>query len=229
MKYNQKCTFAIAKNNSMKNIDQTKNNIVILSNGEKPSHIIPINILKNAEKIICCDGAISFLEQQNIKPHIIIGDCDSITSAHKEKYKSIIYEDNNTEYNDLQKAIKYCIKNKFSEVTILGATGLREDHFLANIGILMHYANRISLTMVTNYGIFTPINKTTTFNSYRGQQISVFSFSPETEITYHGLKYPVSKKTFKELWEGSLNEALSESFTIETEKNAALLLVYAAF
>ena len=212
----------------MKKLLQTNNNIVILSNGEKPSHIIPINILKNTEKIICCDGAISFLEQKNFKPHIIIGDCDSITSAQKEKYKSIIYEDNNTEYNDLQKAIKYCIENKYSEVTILGATGLREDHFLANIGILMHYANHISLTMITNYGIFTPINKTTTFNSYHGQQISVFSFIPETEITYHGLKYPVSKKTFKELWEGSLNEAVSESFTIEIEKNAAIL-VFMAF
>ena len=201
---------------------------VILANGEKPTHAISVNILKNAARIICCDGAISFLEQENIIPHIIIGDCDSISSEQKEKHKSIIHIDDNFEYNDLQKAIKYGIKNGEQEAVILGAGGQRDDHFLANIGILMHYANKISLKMVTNYGIFTPINSTTTFESYPGQQISIFSFSPEAEITFHGLKYPVHKQNFKELWEGSLNEAIAQHFTVEIEKNAAIL-VFAAF
>ena len=202
--------------------------IVILADGEKPSHEIPVGILKNAEKIICCDGAISFLERQNIIPHIIIGDCDSITSEQKEKYKSIIQKDDNLAYNDLQKALKYCIENGWKDVVILGATGWREDHFLANIGILMHYADRLSLTMVTNYGIFTPINGTTTFESYAGQQVSVFSFTPEAEITFHGLKYAVDKQKFKELWEGSLNEAVAQSFTVELGKGA-VVLVYRVF
>jgi len=201
---------------------------LILASGENPTHAIPINILKNAENLICCDGAISFLEQQNITPHIIIGDCDSISSMQKEKYKSIILKDDNWEYNDLQKALKYCIENGWKDVTILGATGNRDDHFLANIGILMHYANRLSLTMVTNFGIFTPINATSTFESYPGQQISIFSFSPETKITFHGLKYPVYKQKFKELWEGSLNEAVAQCFTIELEENSAIL-VYVVF
>ena len=201
---------------------------VILSNGEIPTHIIPLNYLKNAEKIICCDGAISFLEQHNITPNVIIGDCDSITSAQKEKYKSIIHEDINTEYNDLQKAIKYCMANKWDKITILGASGMREDHFLANIGILIHYADKLSLTMITNYGIFTPINQTTTFKSYCGQPISVFSFSPNAKITYYGLKYPVHKQQFRELWEGSLNESISESFTIELEEKASIL-VYSSY
>jgi thiamine pyrophosphokinase len=202
--------------------------LVILANGEKPTHNIPANILKSAKKLICCDGAISFLEQQNITPHIIIGDCDSITSTQKEKYRFIIHIDKNPEYNDLQKALKHCIETGEEKVIILGAGGERDDHFLANIGILMHYANMLSLTMITNYGIFTPINCTTTFESYPGQQISIFSFSPEAAITFHGLKYPVYKQNFKELWEGSLNESVANSFTIELEKNAAFL-VYAAF
>jgi thiamine pyrophosphokinase len=202
--------------------------IVILANGEKPHHNLPVHILKNAEKIICCDGAISFLEEQNITPHIIIGDCDSISSEQKEKNKAIIQIDKSIEYNDLQKALRYCIENDWKKVTILGATGWRDDHFLANIGILMHYADRLSLAMVTNYGIFTPINCTTTFESFEGQQISVFSFSSDAKITFHGLKYPVHKQNFKELWEGSLNEAIAQCFTIEVEKNAAIL-VFSAF
>jgi len=202
--------------------------VVILANGEKPTHNIPVNILMSATKLICCDGAISFLEQQNITSHIIIGDCDSISLTQKEKYKSIIHIDKNTEYNDLQKALKYCIETGEEKVIILGAGGERDDHFLANIGILMHYANKLSLTMITNYGIFTPINCTTTFESYVGQQISIFSFSPDAAITFHGLKYPVHKQKFKELWEGSLNEATADCFTIEIE-NGVAVLVYGAF
>jgi len=200
----------------------------ILANGEKPTHPLPLSMLKNVERIICCDGAISFLEEQNIFPHIIIGDCDSISSSQKEKYKSIIQKDDNQDYSDLQKALKYCIVKGYQEVAILGASGLREDHFLANIGILMDYADKLSLKMVTNYGIFTPIKKTTTFESFSGQQISVFSFSSETEITYHGLKYPVFKQKFKTLWDGSLNEAMGETFTIEIT-DGGKVIVFGAF
>ena len=203
-------------------------NIVILANGEKPNHKIPLNILRNAEKIICCDGAITFLEQKNIVPHIIIGDCDSISTEQKNKYKSIIQIDQSAVYNDLQKAIKYCIANKYEKIILLGASGLREDHFLANIGIIMHYGKILPLRMITNYGIFTPIFETTSFESFQGQQVSVFSFSPNAEISYQGLKYPVQKQKFKELWEGSLNEAVDNHFTIQIEKNAAIL-VFTAF
>jgi len=210
------------------NCSSRKCPFVIVANGEKPTHYIPLNILRSTEKIVCCDGALSFLEQENITPHIIIGDCDSISSEQIEKFKSFIQIDTNPAYNDLQKAIKYCIANKWDEVVILGATGWRDDHFLANIGILMHYAPKLSLTMVSNNGIFIPINQTTTFESYPGQQISVFSFTPEAEVTYLGLKYPVYKQQFKELWEGSLNEATGTQFTIEIEKGAAGL-VYLKF
>ncbi|MCL2246845.1 MAG: thiamine diphosphokinase [Lentimicrobiaceae bacterium] len=202
--------------------------IVILANGEKPTHPLPLQILKDAGKIVCCDGAISFLEELNIIPNVIIGDCDSISSEQKEKYQSLIHADYSVDYNDLQKAIKYCVANEWDDIVILGATGWRDDHFLANIGILMHYANSISLSMMSNYGTFIPIRQTTTFESYPGQQISIFSFSSKTAITYRGLKYSVCKQKFKELWEGSLNEAVGEIFTIEIKKNDTAL-VYIAF
>ena len=214
--------------NSQKVVFPLKPNIVVLANGECPTHQIPLDMLTKAEKIICCDGAISFLEQINITPHIIIGDCDSVSFAQREKFQSLIKIEENDSYNDLQKAIKYCIEMNWDEITLLGASGLREDHFLANIGILMHYANRILIKLVTNYGFFIPILHTTTFESYPGQQVSIFSFSPGSEITYRGLKYSVYRRQFKELWEGSLNEAIADNFTVEVENNAALL-VYLTF
>jgi hypothetical protein len=48
-----------------------------------------------------------------------------------------------------------------------------------------------------------------------GQPVSVFSFTPETRITYHHLKYPASLRQFARLWEGTLNVTETETFTIE--------------
>ena len=92
----------------------------------------------------------------------------------------------------------------------------------------MGYAERFEVIMVTNYGIFTPILKTHTFQSHQGDAVSVFSFTPKTHLTFHGLKYPVNNRCFNHLWEGSLNEALADEFTVELHDEGRIL-VYQAF
>ncbi len=186
---------------------------IIVANGEFPSHPSSLLLLKNAKKIICCDGAISHLEKLKIVPTIIIGDGDSMSSLQRLKYKKIWMENKNIDYSDLHKSICYCIDAGEKKVAIIGGGGLREDHQLANFSMLLTYGNRIHLIMVTNFGIFTPIFSTATLSSFIGQQISVFNFS-KSPLTFEKLKYPVENKSFEYFWEGSLNEALDTNFTI---------------
>ena len=51
---------------------------VILANGEFPTHEIPLQILNEADFIICCDGASQNLLDYGLKPNLIIGDLDSV-------------------------------------------------------------------------------------------------------------------------------------------------------
>ena len=201
--------------------------IVVLANGEFPSVPEALNYLNQAELIICCDGAAEKLWKAGYQSHLIIGDCDSLSSENIEKYQSEIIIDKDQNYNDLQKALRYCIKQKFKKVFVLGATGLRDDHTLANISIIMMYAVYLDLVMISNYGIFTPISKTTKFPSFPGQQVSVFSFEKERIITFHNLLYPVKKHIFHHLWEGSLNQSLSDHFTVECDGTG--VVVFSAF
>lgn len=201
---------------------------IILANGEIPSHPKAIEALKNATHIVCCDGAIKNLIQLGFSPTVIIGDLDSISEEMYTKYSSIIIENKDEAYNDLQKAIKHCISNKWEDIIVLGAFGIREDHSLANISIILQYSNpkinkNIRIKIITNTGIFTPIYKTTRFESIKKQQVSIFSFKRETKLTFHGLKYPVTNRSFQYLWEGSLNESLSDSFTIECSGGEVLV------
>ncbi|MBR4918881.1 MAG: thiamine diphosphokinase [Bacteroidales bacterium] len=189
--------------------------IVILANGQFPCSNTALECLRQAEQIICCDGALDTLVAAGYEPTAIVGDMDSAQTASLQRWNDRLHPDKSEEYNDLQKALKYCISNELNYVTLLGCGGLREDHFIANLSIMATYSEQLDLKMVTDHGTFIAIRQTSTLPSFAGQQISIFCKDEQLPLTFHNLKYPVQNRCFQHLWEGSLNEALGDSFTIE--------------
>lgn len=200
-------------------------NNIVLANGAFPTRENLLQLLQQADNLICCDGAIDKLTAHGIAPTAIVGDCDSMNPEDLERWKTILYPDHSEEYNDLQKALKYCLANGLNDIALLGCGGLRDDHFLANISIMATYSDRLKLRMINDNGAFYPIRKTTTLSALPGQQVSIFSKDENLPLTFHGLKYPVKERCFSYLWEGSLNEAISNSFTIELH-GEGIVLVY---
>jgi thiamine pyrophosphokinase len=198
--------------------------VVILSNGAPPAQPHALRPLQEADIIVCCDGAADNLLQLGFTPDVIVGDGDSMSETCRQRFAEHIYIDKNVEINDLQKSIRYCIEQKWSAATILGGTGLREDHALANLSILLMYGKQIDLQMITDFGIFTPIYKTTVFPSHKGEQVSIFSFDYNTKLSFVNLLYPVKERNFRYFWEGSLNESLSDSFTVMMHNNGEVLV-----
>ena len=198
---------------------------VIIANGEIPSHAVPLQLLKSARSIICCDGAVNQLLTLGLEPTAIVGDGDSISPENRQRFEAIFYQDDNTEYNDLTKALRYCQSKSIQSVAIVGASGLREDHALSNLGVMLMFAeqHQMHIDMITNYGVFTPAFQTVTLRSYVGEQVSIFSFDTKTEYTFHQLRYPVTERTFVHFGEGALNEALGDTFTIEFKKGKTLI------
>lgn len=190
---------------------------VILANGELPEGEIPLRFLKQAKQIICCDGAVEKLLQLGFEPTFIVGDGDSISEKYIEKYKSNLFIDKCTDYNDLQKSLKYCKSNNCDNIAVLGACGLREDHYLANLSILDMYSDTMNLLMVGNKGTYSFISAKRDFDSFPGQAVSVFCLNAEASFTFTGLRYPVHDRKFNYLWEGSLNVAIGDSFSIDIE------------
>lgn len=201
---------------------------VIVANGEPPAHPEALRLLREARTVVCCDGAVSGLMALGTEPTVIVGDGDSITPELAERFADRLCPDRSEEYNDLTKAVNYCEARGGRRFAILGGGGRREDHLLGNISLLVGYSRKFDVVMVTNYGIFTPIHKTTTFACRIGQPVSVFSFTPETRITYHNLHYPASLRRFAQLWEGTLNVTDAETFTIELH-DAGDIVIYQAF
>ena len=201
--------------------------VVILANGDFPSHPISLGKLQDANTIICCDGSVNNLVKNNMEPQYILGDMDSIDDTLKKKYNDRIIKLPEQDENDLIKAIRWAESKEIKEVAILGATGKREDHTLSNIFILLQFPTSLKCTLITDNGNFSITEGTAKFQSFNGQQISIFSVDPEIKITSTNLKYNLNLSKYINLYCGSLNESLTETFTLSVSHGK--ILVYQVF
>ena len=204
-----------------------KEPVVILANGNFPSHEIPLKKLHEAKSIICCDGAINALEQHGIEPIVIVGDLDSMDEKLKQKYQSKLFHIPDQNENDLRKAMAWTDKNKINHATILGATGKREDHSLGNIFSLIQFETNTIFSMISNHGSFITIEDKVTLKSFKGEQVSIFSADPTIKITSDNLKYNLINYTISSLYSCTLNESLSNKFTLQISHGK--VAVYQAF
>ena len=113
---------------------------IILANGKPPKKsIITFFQRRGYSKLICADGGSNSALKMKLVPDVIIGDLDSISSEALKEFKSVskiirLKRQNDT---DVEKCLKYAIKNKFEEALLLGATGNRLDHTFCNLGIVL--------------------------------------------------------------------------------------------
>lgn len=123
--------------------------IVIICDGAFPKTEYPRYLIRTADFIICCDGALrKFLRNSKAifgderLPDKVIGDMDSLSPAMKAKYGDLIVTIDEQENNDQTKAFTWALENigGIGRITILGATGEREDHTIGNVSLLMEYA-----------------------------------------------------------------------------------------
>ena len=169
------------------------------------------------------------MDKAGITPAAIVGDLDSIPSCFRERYADRIHIVEDQEINDLTKSVRFAHRSGEQEVLILGATGLREDHTLGNISLLMDYAPLFRrIEMLSDYGIFTPLRQTTTLASDPGTQVSLFSLAPSGTISTTGLRWPIRDRQLTAWWQGTLNEATGDNFTVALSPEARVI-VYRTF
>lgn len=187
---------------------------VILCDGDYPSHKIPVSVLQHAPYLCCCDGAGMKHILHGGTPHAIVGDGDSLPEDFKKRYADILHLVSEQDDNDQTKATRFCVAKGFKRIAYLGSTGKREDHALGNITLLMRYMRdfHLDVTMITDNGYFTPCHGKVVFDAFPRQQVSIYNFGCST-LKGEGFRWEVYP--YRELWQGSLNEVVGETFTLE--------------
>ena len=206
---------------------KNKKNIIIFANGELPISKKANEELLSNKFILCCDGAVFKAESLSFEADLIIGDLDSINNDIKKKYKDKIIKIKDQNSNDLYKALNWANKNNVESVTIIGADGGSDDHFLGNLFILLENDFNFKIKLITNNGQFNLTNNED-FSSVKNQRVSLFCLDREAKITTHGLKYELKNYQFKNLYGATLNTAKTKKFKIECDSPQTKILVYRA-
>ena len=211
------------------------NSLIILSNGAFPTEPYPLFLLDNAEGVVCCDGSLSKLLEHNpsARPLAIVGDMDSLPSELQERFAGLIVHETEQDYNDLTKAMRWILREhpEVAEITILGATGLREDHTIGNLGLLMEYTRLFDLgerrvSMVSDYGTAFAITDTCDLHLGEGRRISLFSADNSLRISSEGLEWPTDNVVFDAWWKATLNRTTHPIVHLSfSHPSAALVIV----
>jgi thiamine pyrophosphokinase len=202
--------------------------VAIVAHGEFPKNYRLIELIKSAKTIVCCDGAITNLLAHNITPDYIIGDCDSLPTQILTDFADKIIKIPEQQNNDLTKAVNFTIeKLQENNIIIFAATGLREDHTIGNIGLLAKYSHLTKqIAIVSDYGIFTVHSGNNKIQTISGQQISIFSTTPNIRLNSKGLVWELNDFQLDFWYYGTLNQVVGDCFELGSN---GLVIIYRAF
>ena len=197
---------------------------VIIDAGCFPTRPEALRWLDGCSRIVCCDGAADRYIAAGGRPWRIVGDCDSLSPRIANDYRDIIRRFPDQETNDQTKAVSYLEAKGISRIAILAATGLREDHTLGNISLLVDYLRRgILARAYTDFGVFIPAVNTRECHGPVGKRGCIFNCGA-TGLRADGLRYPL--RDFDSWWQGTLNETTTPAFTIHASGHYLVFLNY---
>ena len=213
--------------------------VVIICDGQFPKTEYPRYLIRTADFIICCDGALKKFIKNSVSifgeerlPDLVIGDMDTLPVSWQKKYADIIIKESEQEHNDQTKAVRWALSNisGIGNLYILGSTGGRADHTIGNLSLLMEYTRMfnlgdITLEAVTDEGTIFAINNTIEFDCGTGRSVSIFSPDSSLRIKSIGLEYQTEGVVFDNWWKATLNKASQDNVRLELSHRSMALII----
>ena len=204
--------------------------VLIVSGGKEPSKELLIHQAKIADIIIGADRGCEVLYNHGLIPDYILGDFDSIDKeVFKELVKSeaeIIAFNPEKDFTDSELAFEKAVELGAAEMVLLGFTGSRMDHFLANLGLLDKGLDLgIQCEIIDNNNRIFLVDKSTILKGNKGQTISFNFYNTKVEnFNIIGAKYPLKNYKFNGFTGRTVsNEFLNEDITITFDKGKILV------
>ena len=184
------------------------------------------------ETIVAADKGLEALNKINVMPNYIIGDFDSVNKTTLNQYENknieITYLKPEKDFTDTHMAIKLAIEKRAKHITIIGATGTRMDHTLANIHVLNEaLQNNVPTEIINENNRIMLINKKAKLiKNTNYKYVSIIPLTTKiTGVTLKGFKYNIENATIN-LGEsiGVSNEQIEQEALIEIKEGIAILI-----
>lgn len=148
--------------------------------------------------LIAADRGLEFFMENHLLPDVTVGDFDSLSPQGEEFLKGlstveVIRLKPEKDDSDTQCAVNLAIRQGTKRIEILGATGRRVDHLIANLGLLILASqNGVSLALVDQYNYMTLAEngKVLEKSSQFGKYVSFFAIGGAVKgLCLEGFKY----------------------------------------
>lgn len=206
---------------------------LIVTGGNVNTEFLKKILEKNKlETIIAADKGLEALNKINVMPNYIIGDFDSVNKTTLNQYENknieITYLKPEKDFTDTHMAIKLAIEKRAKHITIIGATGTRMDHTLANIHALNEaLQNNVPIEIINENNRIMLINKKAKLiKNTNYKYVSIIPLTTKiTGVTLKGFKYNIENATIN-LGEsiGVSNEQIEQEALIEIKEGIAILI-----
>lgn len=178
--------------------------------------------------IIAADGGADTLKLHGIKPHLLLGDMDSVRQ-HPKGVARLRFPKQKDD-TDLALAVRLAAARGYRRVKLYGALGGRMDHSLANLQLLADCAQQgvraalvdPSLTALSVHNgrlCLPPIRK--------GATVSIFSWANLSQgVSLKGLFYPLRHATLTNtLPLGISNQGMGKPVSILAEEGTLIVMI----
>jgi len=175
--------------------------IAIIANGEINDYPAAAAKLAGVDYLIACDGGLRHCPPLGVVPDCMLGDFDSAPPALMDEYRimgvpalSFPCEKDET---DLELAVAHAVALGADSIVLIGASGGRVDHQLANIHVLAQSGD-ISMEMWDERTNIRLVRDRVTLAREGYKTVSLIPLTTEvTGITTRGLKYPLNNETLR--------------------------------
>ena len=205
-------------------------------------------------RLIAADRGLEFFLDYLILPDVVIGDFDSLSEDGKNflemqsedipyggmlewklqkgegKVVEVVRLRPEKDDSDTQSAMNYAIQNGAKEIVILGVTGNRVDHLMANFGLLILAQKQgAEVALADRYNYMKLISSGTILKKSEqfGKYVSFFPLGGDvTGLTLEGFKYPLDKYHLTTADSGlTVSNEISEEYAKVTYESGTLLMI----
>ena len=205
---------------------------VIIAHGELEVTPEVQGLVRRADLIIAADGGASAAVAQGWWPHLVVGDLDSAppgvlatVEAHGAK---LIRHSPRKDETDTELALQAAIEQGAEEIYLLGVTGNRVDHTLANL-LLLGRADLAALrvTVLAGRQRILAIRDQAEISGRPGDLVSLLPIGGDAEgIWTTGLEYPLRGETLPLGIPRGISNVLTEPrATVRLERGVLLAVV----
>lgn len=197
---------------------------VIFAGGEIKDYSYIKGLLNSDDMLIAADSGLEHLIKMGLAADVMIGDMDSVKSEISGK--EIIRLDVMKDETDTEAAARAAIERGADELLILGATGSRKDHSIANILLLKRLNDlKVKASIADENNEIYYLDYKITLDGEKGDTISIIPLSDLQGISTEGLFYPLDNDVlYMGTSRGVSNVMLDNNCTVTVKKGNALVI-----